>query len=220
MHKEMPGDDRVAGFDGFKNLQALNLADSQLIGQLPIWLSKLRNLEIDISFNRITGSIPSWLSTLPKLFRLDLSNNLILSEFPKEFGLFPALISPNAPRDDIYLYLPIFLIKNDALLQYNSLSNLQPKIYISNNNLIGNIPIEICCLKQLHMLDLSHNKLSSNIPDQISELTNLEILNQSRNPLSGDIPIYHHPQLVCISCLILVLQTIISKEQYHQALTS
>ncbi|XP_059430059.1 receptor-like protein 2 [Corylus avellana] len=189
LHEKMPGDDLVVGFDGFKNLRALNLADSQLTGQLPIWLSKLRNLEtLDLSFNRITGSIPDWLSTLPRLFRLDLSNNLISGEFPKEFCLFPALISPKAPRDDIYLYLPIFIIKNGALLQYNSLSNLQPKIYISNNNLSGNIPIEIGRLKQLHMLGLSHNNLSGNIPNQISELTNLEILDLSRNQLLGEIP--------------------------------
>jgi len=188
LHEAMPGDDYEVGFHGFKNRRALNLADSQLTGQLPIWLSKLRNLEtLDLSFNRITGSIPSWLSTLPRLFRLDLSNNLISGEFQKELCSFPALISPKALRDDIYLYLPIFLVKNDALLQYNSLSNLQSKIDISNNNLSGNIPVEIGRLKQLLMLGVSNNNFSGNIPNQISELTNLEILNLSTNQLSGEI---------------------------------
>jgi Leucine-rich repeat (LRR) protein len=176
-------------FYGFKNLRALDLGGSQLTGQLPIWLSKLRNLKtLDLSFNRIVGSISSRLSTLPKLFRLNLSNNLISGEFPNELCSFPTVISPKAIRDDIYLYLPIFLVKNDSLLRYNFLLNMQPNINISNNKLSGNIPVEIGRLKQLRSLGLSNNNFSGNIPNQISELTNLEILDLSRNQLLGELP--------------------------------
>jgi EIX receptor 1/2 len=73
-------------------------------------------------------------------------------------------------------------------MQLNFLSSVRPAIVVSNNNLSGNIPIEIGCLKLLSMLNLSHNNFSGNIPDQISELTNLEVLDLSGNRLSGEIP--------------------------------
>jgi Leucine-rich repeat (LRR) protein len=188
LHEAMPGDDNVLGSDGFENVQALGLSGSQLTGQLPSWLSKLKKLEyLALSSNRITGSIPSWLSTLPRLFILDLSDNLISGEFPKELCSLPALMSPKALVAASRLDLPIFLATRSTT-QYNFLSNMYPSIYVGNNSLSGNIPVEIGRLKLLHALDLSHNNFSGNIPDQLSELTNLEELDLFENRLSGEIP--------------------------------
>ncbi|BBH01650.1 hypothetical protein Prudu_011982 [Prunus dulcis] len=45
----------------------------KLTGQIPVWLSKLKNLEIlHLENNQITGPIPSWLGTLPILFFSEL----------------------------------------------------------------------------------------------------------------------------------------------------
>jgi len=95
LHEAMPGDDDIVGSYVFENVRFLSLDRCQLSGQLPIWLSKLKKLEVlYLSSNCITGSIPGWLSTLPRLFHLNLSNNLISGEFPKELCTMPALMSP------------------------------------------------------------------------------------------------------------------------------
>ncbi|KAG6682948.1 hypothetical protein I3842_13G168200 [Carya illinoinensis] len=141
-----------------KSLRAIRIAKNQLEGQIPPEV--LKKLEIlGLSFNRITGSIPGWLSTLPRLSRINFS-----------------------------LIFSIFATRNGSLLEFNSLSNMGPKISLENNSLSGSIPLEIGHLKQLIGLNLSHNHFSGNIPDQISELTNLERLDLSANQLSGKIP--------------------------------
>ncbi|KAG6630038.1 hypothetical protein CIPAW_14G127900 [Carya illinoinensis] len=189
LNEAIPTDDSIVGFDGFKSLEYLGLTHCKLTGQIPTWLSKLKNLQVlGLSFNRITGSIPGWLSTLPRLFRLNLSDNLISGEFPKEICALPTLVSDQAPIDDSSLILSIFATVNGTFLEFSSLSNLGPWISVANNNLSGNIPIEIGRLKQLHGLNFSHNNFIGNIPDQISELTNLERLDLSGNQLFGEIP--------------------------------
>ncbi|PQQ12867.1 receptor-like protein 2 [Prunus yedoensis var. nudiflora] len=62
--EEIPALDNMDDFDGFQNLQMLDLSNCKLSGQIPAWLSKLKKLEVLIlNFNRITGPIPSWLGT-------------------------------------------------------------------------------------------------------------------------------------------------------------
>ena len=188
LHEAIPSDDTIVGFDGFGNLRVLSLSESQLTGQLPRWLSKLKKVEVlNLYSNHFTGSIPHWLSTLPRLFQLDLSDNLLSGEFSKELCELPALISPNALVNNSYLDLPIF-VTIASTIQYNFLSNLRPAILIGYNGLSGNIPVEISQLKLLHYLNLSHNNFSGNIPEQMSQLTDLEGLDLSANRLSGEIP--------------------------------
>lgn len=192
-NEPMPEYDGMLDTEGFQSLQVLALGGCQLTGQLPTWLANLKKLKVlDLSVNLFTGSIPGWFASLPGLFYLDLSSNLISGEFPKELCGLPALTSGMA--DDhvgrSYLELPVFVMPTNASnQQYNQLSNLPPAIYLNNNSLSGNIPIEIGQLKSLHVLDLSNNNFSGSIPDQISNLTNLEKLDLSRNHLTGGIPV-------------------------------
>ncbi|KAJ9179494.1 hypothetical protein P3X46_011276 [Hevea brasiliensis] len=191
-NEKIPDDEYIRDSNGFQNLQVLSLGASQLSGEVPNWLAKLKNLEVlDLSVNRITGSIPSWLSGLPNLFYIDLSRNLLSGELPKELAGLRTLASQGANElvDRSYLPLPVFAQPNNATYQqYNQLSNLPPAIYLGNNSLSGDIPAELGQLKFLHVLDLSNNNFSGNIPDQISNLTNLEKLDLSENNLSGEIP--------------------------------
>ncbi|KAM7469782.1 hypothetical protein LguiA_007965 [Lonicera macranthoides] len=182
----------VESFEGFQNLQILAFGGCQLTGQIPNWLMELTKLEVlDFSFNKLTGSIPSWLGRLPNLFYLDLSVNFLLGDFPKELIGLPKLTSQPIAESAYhsYLALPVFVKPNDATnLQYNRLAHLPPAIYLGNNSLSGNIPVEIGQFKLIHILDLSGNSFSGTIPDQISMLTNLEKLDLSGNNLSGKIP--------------------------------
>ncbi|PRQ37347.1 putative non-specific serine/threonine protein kinase [Rosa chinensis] len=60
--EEMHADLGMVGTDGFENLLILALHNSELTGQIPVWVSTLKKLEVlFLSLNRITGSIPSWL---------------------------------------------------------------------------------------------------------------------------------------------------------------
>jgi Leucine-rich repeat (LRR) protein len=186
LHEAMPSDENTIGYDGFENLRVLSLEECQLTGQFPVWISKLKKLEyLNLRANRIKGSIPISLSTLPSLIRIEVHDNLISGEFPKELCDLPALVSPRALVGKSHFDLPIFSGTN---MQINLLSNIEPGIFVANNNLSGNIPIEIGRLKMLHSLNLSHNNFSGNIPAQLSELTNLEELDLSANRLSGEIP--------------------------------
>jgi hypothetical protein len=60
---------------------------------------------------------------------------------------------------------------------------------LDNNNLSGNIPIEIGNLNNIILLSLTQNNLNGNIPKEIGNLTNIKGLYFSGNLLSGAIPI-------------------------------
>ncbi|XP_061992379.1 receptor-like protein 2 [Rosa rugosa] len=188
--EEMPADLGMVGTDGFENLRILALHNSELTGQIPVWVSTLKKLEVlFLSLNRITGSIPSWLGNLPRLYFIKLSSNLLSGEFPKDLCRLPMFISKltAAQEDDTELELPLYLSQGATFLQYK-LSYVPPAIYINNNTISGNIPIEIGQLQLLHELGLHNNKFSGKIPEQISNLKNLEVLDISTNHLSGKIP--------------------------------
>ncbi|XP_009342316.2 receptor-like protein 2 [Pyrus x bretschneideri] len=194
--EEMPSDDVMVSFDGFRNLRLLSLAYCDLTGRIPVWLAKLKSLEIlALDGNKITGTIPSWLGTdLPRLFNIGLSMNLISGEFPKELCRLPALVHEliAAQADQYDVELPL-CIKNSrgVLINYGLrriLSSIPSSIELSSNNITGNIPSEIGQLQLLQELHLDNNNFSGNIPDQMSNLMKLQALSLSRNHLSGKIP--------------------------------
>ncbi|KAL6204358.1 hypothetical protein ACLB2K_021626 [Fragaria x ananassa] len=60
--EEMPDNLGMVDFYGFQNLRFLSLAECELTGHIPAYLSKFEKLELlYLGNNRITGSIPSWL---------------------------------------------------------------------------------------------------------------------------------------------------------------
>ncbi|KAI5333005.1 hypothetical protein L3X38_023134 [Prunus dulcis] len=187
----MPADDDMVDFDGFQNLLFLSLARSDLIGQIPVWLSKLKNLEVlQLAFNQITGPIPSWLGTLPRLFSITLAHNRISGEFPKRLCRLPRLVYESNIASQVETFefeLPITSGGSHPIFLSHKLSFVLGGIDLSNNNLDGDIPIEICQLQLILELDLHSNPFSGIIPDQISNLNNLDILDLSVNHISGKI---------------------------------
>lgn len=180
------------GVSGFDHLKIMGLGGCKLFGLIPNWLRSLTRLEvIDLSQNNIHGTIPGWLQILPNLFYLDLSNNSLSGGFPVELTRLPALSSQKVldSKNSSYLELPVFVApQNASYLQYNQLATLPPALYLSNNNLSGEIPVEIGNMQSIHILDLGHNNFSGNIPSSLSNLANLEKLDLSHNLLSGEIP--------------------------------
>ena len=62
------------------------------------------------------------------------------------------------------------------------------EIDLSENGLIGNIPVELGNLTNLKVFNLASNQLTGGIPVQLGNLTNLEVLKVSGNRLTGNIP--------------------------------
>ncbi|PQP92363.1 hypothetical protein Pyn_26625 [Prunus yedoensis var. nudiflora] len=222
----MPTDNDMVDFDGFQNLRVLCLVGNRLTGQLPVWLSKLHNLKILLlSGNEITGPIPSWLGTLPRLFYINLSENRFSGEFPKQLCRLPRLVyEPNITSQVDHISnefeLPFYfstITRNPNYYLSSKISSYPATIDLSNNNIVGDIPIEVGQLQLLRGLVLHSNNFSGVIPDQISNLKNLEVLNLSMNHLSGIIP----SSLASLTFLKeFMSHTIISKDQYQQALSS
>jgi len=61
-------------------------------------------------------------------------------------------------------------------------------IDLPNNNLVGDIPVQIGALINLEELNLNDNQISGAIPTTIEHLNNLETLNLENNDLTGSLP--------------------------------
>ncbi|CAN6215194.1 unnamed protein product [Urochloa humidicola] len=78
-------------------------------------------------------------------------------------------------------------IKGEERL-YNRIINLVKSIDLSDNDRIGEIPVEIGALVELKNLNLSRNLLHGRIPDTVDSMGSLEFFDLSWNQLSGVIP--------------------------------
>ncbi|KAM3240128.1 hypothetical protein ACQJBY_053674 [Aegilops geniculata] len=181
----MPDDDTIVGFE---RLQVLGTGGCQLSGKIPLWLSRLTDLEmLLLNSNQLTGPIPRWINSLSRLFYIDVSSNRLTGEIPLTLMEMPMLKSTYSTT---HLNPSVFeLTVNSGLsLQYRTITSFPSVLNLSNNNLAGVIPPQIGQLKMLGVLDFSFNKLSGQIPQAICNLTNLQVLDLSNNNLTGDIP--------------------------------
>ncbi|XP_051195037.1 tyrosine-sulfated glycopeptide receptor 1 [Lolium perenne] len=184
-NESIPEDDII---DGFKNLKVLGIEHCQLLGKIPLWISKLGNLEaLFLSNNQLEGSIPSWIQTLSKLFYLDISSNNLTGVIPITLMDMPMLKSEKteAHLDPRVFELPVYISPS---LQYRVPIAFPKVLDLSDNKFTGEIPLEIGQLKALFSLDFSFNRLTGQIPQSICNLTNLQLLDLSSNDLTGAIP--------------------------------
>jgi len=95
-------------------------------------------------------------------------------------GMWNTTLSPSTPPSFCDLNQLYGITLNDDLRVVN--------VQLANNNLSGNIPLEIGKLTDATNINLSTNQLSGTIPSQFSNLASLKILNLSNNQLTGSIP--------------------------------
>ncbi|CAM0876045.1 unnamed protein product [Alopecurus aequalis] len=186
MNEAMLQDETI---QSFQNLRYLNMADSSLTGNLPVWLSKLTKLKIlRLSNNRPTGPVPCWINSLNSLFYLDLSNNSFSGQISITLMEIPRLKSDEAAAylDPGHLELPVF--RGNLSRQYHVLTSFPKFLNLSTNNFTGVIPPQIGQLKVLSQVDFSWNRLYGDIPLSVCNLTKLEVLDLSNNHLTGVIP--------------------------------
>jgi hypothetical protein len=132
----------------------------------------------DLHFNQFSGKIPV-LNNIDSIEYLDLSHN----EFNGNIPMFH--------KSAVFQY---FNLNNNLLSgsinhQFDSLSSPYLDIFITNNQLSGNVPLHN--LAHLHSIDFTNNQLNgtiSPIKDTIY-YNHLEYLNLSHNQLTGKIPV-------------------------------
>ena len=144
--------------------------------EFPIFLRNLVNLErLDLSHNQIKGNTPTWMFDVGKdtLTYLNLSNNFLTSidQLPwKQMG---------------YLDLHSNLLQGPLPVPPLGISFFS----ISRNKLSGMIPLLICNINSLKVLDLSHNNLSDIIPLCLGNFSDsLSVLDLRNNKFLGTIP--------------------------------
>ncbi|XP_057990170.1 receptor-like protein EIX1 [Hevea brasiliensis] len=157
------------------SMKHLNLAHNKLRGRLPDLSPTASLLTLDLSYNLFSGTLPHFLLKMESpvlagnafsgpispicdllnvnnaLRRLDLSENALSGSLPNCRTLFYLNLRHNALSGTIPAWLG------------ESLENLQ--ILLLRDNLFeGNIPLQLCELKYIVILDLSFNSLSGRIP--------------------------------------------------------
>ncbi|KAH0742939.1 hypothetical protein KY290_030932 [Solanum tuberosum] len=167
----------------------------------PWYVPELRVL--NLRNNSLTGIIPPFVGNATKLMNFDLSGNRINGSIPMEIGNISQLTELFLDDNELTGPIPVTLFNNSSLLNValgiNSLfgpllldegiivSNLK-FLSISNNQISGCIPSNICQLTELKVLSISFNNITGDIPRNIGCLSKLEGFYIGYNPIKGTIP--------------------------------
>ncbi|XP_052198697.1 receptor like protein 21-like isoform X3 [Diospyros lotus] len=189
--------------DSLSWLRILILKNNHFENNIPYQICHLSRLTlIDLSSNKFSGNIPSCFNNIPfdiekELEVLTLSIILIV-EAPLKSNLkiyshrgysMLGITDDIFPANQTFFSLQVeFTTKGMALLFTGEPLLLFSAIDLSNNKLVGHIPLEIGNLSKIKALNLSYNNLIGGIPTTFSKLQNIESLDLSHNNLNGNIP--------------------------------
>ena len=132
----------------WRELAMLNLGNNNLTGEIPssmsslIWLSSLH-----LRNNRLSGDVPVSLKNCSNLAVLDLSENEFTGSIPAWMGKFNGKFIRFFPGSDETTHTPGLMV-----------------LLLHSNKFNGSIPLELCHLHSLQILDLRNNNLSGTIP--------------------------------------------------------
>ncbi|GKV48339.1 hypothetical protein SLEP1_g55162 [Rubroshorea leprosula] len=163
-------------------LQGLYLANNLMNGSIPKSLCNSKSLEyLDLSNNMFSGIIPNcWRNDQSFVF-IDLSSNNLSGLFPSTMGQLPSLsvlhLNNNSLHGEIHMALKNFTYLvildlgenkfsgNLTSIVGGKISNHPLKVLRLRKNLVsGYIPLELCSLSQLQILDLADNNMIGRIP--------------------------------------------------------
>nr|GLL37427.1 receptor-like protein 12 [Ipomoea trifida] len=172
----------------YKNLEILSVSSNSFAGPIIESLENLSMLHyLDISNNKFSGSVPSSLGELSNLEELHISDNSfigVLSEFH---------FSKLSKLDILDISSNLFVWNNNELEGKlpGSMQNLTSLIILdlSENKFMDVIPTWIGeKLLSLKYLVFYRNKFYGDIPLQLCQLHDLQLLNLANNNISGYIP--------------------------------
>uniref|UniRef100_A0A803LBV6 non-specific serine/threonine protein kinase n=1 Tax=Chenopodium quinoa TaxID=63459 RepID=A0A803LBV6_CHEQI len=134
---------------------------------------------LSLGHNYFTGLLPRLVVNLfTTLTWLDISQNLISGEFPKDIS---NLINLRI------IYMDSIGLTRTIPQDLGKLQKLE-QLYLNNNKLTGEIPISIANLPYLSILSLSYNNLEGSIPPSLGNCKNLLSLYLSNNNFNGPLP--------------------------------
>ncbi|XP_057989006.1 cuscuta receptor 1-like [Hevea brasiliensis] len=161
-----------------KELILLLLDGNQFTGSIPYSISNCTMLEmLDVSYNRLFGSIPGWIGNITSLDILDLSENSFFGNLPSSF--VPPRISQ--------VYLSKNRLQGPLTNAFYGCSELTI-LDLSHNDFTKRIPEWIGNFSTLTYLLLGYNRLEGEIPIQLCHLFKLRLVDFSNNNLSGPVP--------------------------------
>ncbi|XP_021800206.1 LRR receptor-like serine/threonine-protein kinase FLS2 [Prunus avium] len=171
------------------NLTYLDISMNSLSGSIPLSFGNLSQLQfILIANNLLSGEIPHFWNNIPSLGCIDLSNNSLSGTIPRSLGSLTSLEFLSLSSNNFSGEVPS--LKNCTNLNIldlgdnkfsgpilASIGESMPYLQIlslRSNSFMGSIPLKLCGLPALHILDFSHNNLSGNIPHCIGNLSYLK----------------------------------------------
>ncbi|XP_031094198.1 receptor-like protein 33 [Ipomoea triloba] len=141
------------------------------------FLRAAKNLgQLDLSRNKIRGQIPDWaLSNWgSSVYYLNLS-----------FNSLTGINNLNRFENLVFVDLRSNLLRGSLPVP----SSTTQIFFASNNNLTGELPLLVCNLSSLVVLDLSNNSLTGTIPKCLSSVSrSLSVLDLHGNRFHGTIP--------------------------------
>ncbi|KAL6010381.1 hypothetical protein ACLOJK_000812 [Asimina triloba] len=163
-----------------RNLSFLDLGKNGFGGDIQKIFGRFEQVEfLVLSGNSYTGGITeSGILKLPKVIRLNLSNNQFSGQLPVEIFQMASLK---------FLILAENRFNGSIPPQFGGLSNLQA-LDLSSNDLTGTIPPTIGNMTSLLWLMLARNRLTGAIPREIGNCSSLLWLNLADNRFVGKIP--------------------------------
>ena len=157
------------------SIDALNLYDNNLYGNLPWELVLLTNLiSIDLTWNGLTGSIPTRISELTRLESFGVQSNSLTGPLPTTFSPFMSSI-------DLTDNMFTGTIPEGWGITMPELSG----IYMRKNLVTGTLPTSFGQLGNLTTLWVSYNLMSGTIPSELLELSLLQGLFLANNSFTG-----------------------------------
>ncbi|XVF83953.1 hypothetical protein PTKIN_Ptkin16aG0535800 [Pterospermum kingtungense] len=175
----------------FEQLQVLNIGINLLGSQRATDLNFLCSLTnatmldvVDIRENGFGGKLSECISNLSTTITyFAMQGNNIVGRIPAGFGNLINLEMLSASRNQLADSIP------SVIGRLQKLKEMLIKLYLSDNNLQGEIPPSLGKCENLNVLDLSNNNLSGSIPSQIAGLSSLSIgLFLSSNRFTGVLP--------------------------------
>ncbi|XP_062081303.1 receptor-like protein 6 [Humulus lupulus] len=159
------------------SLTSLLLEDCDLIGEFPVDIFQLPNLQfLSVCFNKdLSGRLPRALNHKSSLKVLLLRETGFSGELPSSMEKLASLTEFDASGCNFSGVIPA------SIGMLNQLTFLD----LSENNFVGEIPFSLGNLTQLVELYLSSNQFRGPIPSSFSKLVNLKNLSVGDNNFSG-----------------------------------
>ncbi|KAM2934155.1 hypothetical protein FF1_042011 [Malus domestica] len=146
------------------NLSNLDLSGNHLSGELPsCWMQFQGLLSLNMAKNNFSGKIPSSLGYLKNAALLRLHDNNLSGELPSLENcteLRVVDLGANKLSGEIPTWIGPSLTK-------------LPVLRLRSNEFYGSIPLSLCSLPALHVLDFSKNNISGALPVCLPNITAL-----------------------------------------------